>query len=175
MMNSNRKFLFVLTLGLAVPLLWSGAPVAAYQGGGYGGGGGQRGGGPRGMMSPDDQLKRLTKELDLTADQRSKIKPILVDTQKKIEDVRDNSSNGDRQAMREKLMQIRQDNNDQIRALLNDSQKEKYDKIQEQREDRMGGSRRGGSGGPGGPGGAGGDNSGSGNGGSSGSTPAPQN
>jgi hypothetical protein len=98
-----------------------------------------------------------------------------VDTQKKIEDVRDNSTNGDRQAMREKLMQIRQNNNDQIRALLNDSQKEKYDKIQEQREDRMGGNRRGGPGGPGGPGGAGGDNSGSGNGGSNGSTPAPQN
>jgi protein CpxP len=123
------------------------------------------------MMSPDDQLKRLTKELDLTADQQSKIKPILVDTQKKIEDVRDNSS-GDRQAMREKLMQIRQDNNTQIKALLNDSQKDKFDKIQEQREDRAGGNRRGG---PGGPGGAGGDNSGSGGGSSGGNTPAPQN
>ncbi|HXC33695.1 MAG TPA: hypothetical protein VNZ56_14535 [Verrucomicrobiae bacterium] len=173
-MNSYRKFLFVMALWLSVPLLWSGAPVAAYQGGGYGGGGnggGPRGGGPRGMMSPDDQLKRLTKELDLTADQQSKIKPILVDTQKKIEDVRDNSS-GDRQAMREKLMQIRQDNNTQIKALLNDSQKDKFDKIQEQREDRAGGNRRGG---PGGPGGAGGDNSGSGGGSSGGNTPAPQN
>jgi hypothetical protein len=170
-MNSYRKFLFVMALWLSVPLLWSGAPVGAYQGGGYGGGGGQRGGAPRGMMSPDDQLKRLTKELDLTADQQSKIKPILVDTQKKIEDVRDNSS-GDRQAMREKLMQIRQDNNTQIKALLNDSQKDKFDKIQEQREDRAGGNRRGG---PGGPGGAGGDNSGSGGGSSGGNTPAPQN
>lgn len=167
MMNSYRKFLLILTLGLAVPLLWGGA-AAAYQGGGYGGGGGQRGGGPRGMMSPDDQLKRLTKELNLTADQQSKIKPILVDTQKKMEDARDNS-NGDRQAMREKFMQIRQDNNDQIRALLNDAQKDKFDKMQEQREDRAGG-RRGGPGGPGGAGGAGGDNSGSG-----GNTPAPQN
>jgi protein CpxP len=170
MMNSYRKFLFVMALWLAVPLLWSGAPAAAYQGGGYGGGGGQRGGGPRGPMSPDDQLKRLTKELSLTADQQSKIKPILVDTQKKMEDARDSSS-GDRQAMREKMMQIRQDNDNQIKALLNDSQKDKFDKMQEQREERAGGRR----GGPGGAGGAGGDSSGSSNGGSGGNTPAPQN
>jgi Spy/CpxP family protein refolding chaperone len=167
-MNSQRKFLFMLALWLAVPLFAAGV-LAAYQGGGYGGGQGR--GGPRGPMSPDDQLKRLTKQLDLTADQQSKIKPILVDSQKKMEDARD-SSNGDRQAMREKLMQIRQDTNDQIKAQLNDSQKDKFDKLQQEREDR-GGNRRGGPGGPGGAGG--GDNSGSGSGGSGGNTPPPQN
>ena len=172
-MNAHRRFGFITAFCAAVVLLATGAWAEPYQGGGYGGGGyegGQRGGGPRGMMSPDDQLKRLTKELDLTADQQSKIKPILADTQKKMEDARDNS-NSDRQAMREKMMQIRQDNNDQIRAQLNDSQKEKFDKLQEQREDR-GGNRRGGPGGPGGPGGASGGDSGSG---SSGGNAPPQN
>lgn len=169
-MNAHRRFGFIAAFCAAVVLLATGAWAAPYQGGGYGGGngGGQRGGGPRGMMSPDDQLKRLTKELDLTADQQSKIKPILVATQKKMEDARDNSS-GDRQAMREKMTQIRQDNNDQIRAQLNDSQKEKFDKLQEQREDRAGGNRRGG------PGGASGGDSGSGNGSSGSNAPAPQN
>jgi Spy/CpxP family protein refolding chaperone len=62
-------------------------------------------------------------------------------------------------------MQIRQDTNDQIRALLDDKQKEKFDKQEQQREDR-GPNRRGG--GPGGPGGQGGDNQG-------GNTPPPQN
>ena len=37
-------------------------------------------------MSPDDQLKRMTKDLNLTADQQAKIKPILVDAEKKMED-----------------------------------------------------------------------------------------
>jgi periplasmic protein CpxP/Spy len=158
-MNSKRKYLWILTLLLAVPLVATGAPAAPYQGGGYGGG--QGGGGRRGPMSPDDQLKRMTKDFDLTADQQAKIKPILVDAQKKMEDVR-NDSSGDRPAMRQKMMQIRQDANDQIRALLDDKQKEKFDKQEQERQD-MPQNRRGG-----GPGGPGGDNSG-------GNAPTPQN
>jgi Spy/CpxP family protein refolding chaperone len=150
-MNSKRKYLWILTLLLALPMLAAGAPAEAYQGGGYGGG--QGGGGRRGPMSPDDQLKRMTKDFDLTADQQTKIKPILVDAQKKMEDVR-NDSSGDRQTMRQKMMQIRQDTNDQIRALLDDKQKEKFDKQQQERQDRPQ-NRRGG-----GPGDPGGDNSG---------------
>ena len=158
-MNSKRIDLWILTLLLAVPLVATGAPAAPYQGGGYGGG--QEGGGRRGPMSPDDQLKRMTKDFDLTADQQAKIKPILVDSRKKMEDVR-NDSSGDRQTMRQKMMQIRQDTNDQIRALLDDKQKEKFDKQEQERQDRPQ-NRRGG-----GPGGPGGDNSG-------GNAPPPQN
>jgi len=155
-MSSNRRYLCILTILLAVPMLASGAPAAPYQGGGYGGGQGQGGGGRRGPgpgpMSPDDELKRMTKEFNLTADQQSKIKPILVDQQKKMEDLR-NDSSGDKQGMRQKMMQIRQDTNDAIRAQLDDKQKEKFDKQQQEREDRMQNRRGGGPGGPGGPGG----------------------
>jgi protein CpxP len=158
-MSSNRKYFWVLALFLAVPMLASSAPAAPYQGGGFGGG--QGGGGRRGPMTSDEQLKRLTKDLDLTADEQSKIKPILVDGQKKMEDAR-NDSSGDRQAMRQKMMQIRQDTNDQIRAQLDDKQKEKFDKQEQERQDRMQNRGRGG------PGGPGGDNQG-------GSPPSPQN
>jgi periplasmic protein CpxP/Spy len=158
-MNSKRKYLWILTLLLAVPMVATGAPVAPYQGGGYGGG--QGGGGRRGPMSPDDQLKRMTKDFDLTADQQAKIKPILVDAQKKMEDVR-GDSNSDRQTIRQKMMQIRQDTNDQVRTLLDDKQKEKFDKQEQERQDRPQ-YRRGG-----GPGGPGGDNS-------EGNAPPPQN
>jgi protein CpxP len=161
-MNSKRKGLWILTLLLAVPMLAAGIPAAPYQGGGYGGG--QGGGGRRGPMSPDDQLKRMTKDLNLTADQQAKIKPIFVDQQKKMDDLR-NDSSVDRQAMRGKMMQIRQDTNDQVRTLLDDKQKEKFDKQEQERQDRMQ-NRRGG--GPGGPGGPGGDNQG-------GNPPPPQN
>jgi Spy/CpxP family protein refolding chaperone len=161
-MNSKRKGLWILTLLLAVPMLASGAPAAPYQGGGPGGAQGE--GGRRGPMSPDDRLKRMTKDFNLTADQQSKIKPILVDAEKKMEDVRNNSSL-DRQTMRGKMTQVRQDTNDQVRALLDDKQKEKFDKQEQERQDRMR-NRRGG--GPGGPGGPGGDNQG-------GNPPLPQN
>ena len=158
-MNSKRKSFWILTVLLAVPMLAAGAPAAQYQGGGYGGGHGE--GGRPGPMSPDEQLKRMTKDFNLTADQQAKIKPILVDARKKMEDVR-NDSSGDRQAMRQKMMQIRQDTNDQVRALLADKQKEKFDKQEQERKDRMQ-NRQGG-----GPGGPGGDNQG-------GNPPPPQN
>jgi Spy/CpxP family protein refolding chaperone len=147
-MNSKRKYLWILTLFLAAPMLATSATAARYQGGGYGAGpgGGQAGGGRRGPMSPEEQLKRLTSDLNLTADQQTKIKPILADARKKMEVVR-SDSNGDRQAMRQKMMQIRQDTNDQIRAQLDDKQKEKFDKQEQERQDRM--QNRGG-GGPGG-------------------------
>lgn len=125
------------------------------------------GGGRRGPMSPDDQLKQMTKNFNLTADQQSKIKPILVDAQKKMEDVR-NDSSLDRPTMRQKMMQIRQDTNDQVRGLLDDKQKEKFDKQQQERQDRMQNRRGGGPGGPAGPAGPGGDDQG-------GNPPAPQN
>jgi protein CpxP len=149
-MNSRRKCLWILTLLLAVPMLAGGSPGAPYQGGGYGGG--QSGGGRRGPMSPDDQLKRMTKDFNLTADQQAKIKPILVDAQKKMEDMRSDPS-ADRQTMRQKMMQIRQDTNDQVRALLDDKQKEKFDKQEQERQGRMQNRESGGPGGPGGPGG----------------------
>ena len=160
-MTSKRDFLWILALLLAVPTLSVIVPAAPYQGGGYGGGGQRRGAGA-GPMSPDDQLKRMTKDLDLTADQQAKIKPILVDSQKKMEDLR-NDSSGDRQAMRQKMVQIRQDTNDQVRAQLNDTQKTKFDKQEQEREERMQNGRRGG-----GPGASGGDNPG-------GNAPPPQN
>ena len=164
-MRSKRNYLWILTLLLAVPMLAASAPASAFQGGGYGGGPGAEG--RRGPMTPDEQLKRMTKNLNLTADQQAKIKPILVDARKKMEDVR-NDSSGDRQAMRQKMMQIRRDTNDQVRALLDDKQKEKFDKLEQERQDRMQNGRGGGPGAPGGPGGAGGDNQG-------GTPPPPQN
>jgi Spy/CpxP family protein refolding chaperone len=144
-MNSNRTRLWILAL-LALPILPLAVFAAAYQGGGYGGGRGR-------PMSPDDQVKQMSKALNLTADQQTKLKPILADERKKMDDVR-NESSLDRRAMRDKMMQIRQDTNDQVRALLDDKQKEKWDKLQQEREDRMQNRR-------GGPAGAGGQDSGS--------------
>ena len=145
-MSSKRKYPRILTLLLAVPMMAASAPAAPYQGGVYGGGAGRGGGRGPGAMSPDEELKRLTKDYNLTADQQAKIKPILVDRQKKMEDLM-NDSGGDRQALRQKMMQIRQDTNDQIRAQLDETQKEKFDKQQKERDDRIQNHRGGGPGG----------------------------
>jgi Spy/CpxP family protein refolding chaperone len=144
-MNLKRRRSWILALLLALPMLPVVGFAAAPQGG-YGGGMGP--GGSRGGPSPDQQLKRMTKEFGLTADQQSKVKPILVDQLKKMDAVRDDTT-VTRAVMRDKMMKIRQDSNGQIRALLNDKQKDKWDKVQQEREERM--QNRGGeSGGPGG-------------------------
>lgn len=148
-MMSKRSFYLILSLLLAMPILAARASAAQYQGGG---GGQMGGGGRRGPMSPDDRLKQMTKDSDLTTDQQAKIKPILEDEQKKMMDLR-NDTTSDRQTMRTKMMQIRKDSTDQIRGLLDDTQKAKFDKMEQEREQRMQNGRRGG--GMGGPGGGG--------------------
>jgi len=154
-MQIKRKYFWILSVVLALPLLAVGGTPAQYQGQGGGPGGPGREGGRRGPMSPDDRLKQLTKNFDLTADQQTKIKPILVDQQKKMDDLR-NNSDGDRQSMRAQMMKIQQDSNDQIRAQLTDTQKDKFDQMEKERQERMQNRR----GGRGGPDGQGGDNSG---------------
>jgi hypothetical protein len=78
----------------------------------------------------------MTKTFNLTADQQSKLKPILIDERKKIDDVRDNTSL-ERSTMFDRIKQIRQDTDAKVRALLDDKQKETFDKMQHEREDRM--------------------------------------
>lgn len=140
-MKLNRARFSIFVLLLTLPILPA-AGFAAFQGEGYGR--------PdrTGAVSPEQQLKRMSKEFNLTADQQSKIRPILVDQRKKMDSVRDDSSL-DRSAMRDKMLQIRKDTNDQIRALLDDKQKAKWDKLQQEREERMQNRRGGESGGPG--------------------------
>jgi len=41
-----------------------------------------------GRMDPDTQLQHMTQQLDLTADQQSQIKPLLVERQQKLEALR---------------------------------------------------------------------------------------
>jgi len=141
-MRMQLKHFRILALFLVIPFLAAGARAAQPQGG-EGGPGGEEG--RRGPMSPDDRLKQMAKNFSLTADQQAKIKPVLVDAQKKMEDARNNSS-GDRQAMRGKIMQIMQDTNSQVRSQLDDKQKEKFDKLEQERMQKMQDRRRGGSG-----------------------------
>lgn len=88
------------------------------------GGGGQRGG----MMSPEArqaQLDALTKAVGLTDDQVAKIKAIDADSMKKMAALRE--AGGDPQEMRPKMMEIRTAQQTQIKALLTEEQKPKYD------------------------------------------------
>jgi protein CpxP len=95
-------------------------------------------------MDPDHQLARLTSALNLTTDQQSQIKPLLVDRQQKMQALMQNQSlsQDDRRAQ---ARTISQGTNNSIKALLTDDQKQKFDTMQENMR------RNGPGGGPGGP------------------------
>jgi Spy/CpxP family protein refolding chaperone len=108
-----------------------------------------QGGGGRMMMSSDQRVAAVDKAVTLTDDQKIKIKAIYEADMKKMMDLRD--SGEDRSTLMPKMMAIRTDENAQIKALLTDEQKPKYDAYLASLPQGRGP----GGGGPGGPGGAG--------------------
>ena len=122
-----------LTLGSAAAFAQeSPAPDASAQPGG-GGGGGHMG---RMQMTPDEQLARMTKHYNLSADQQTQIKPILANQQQQMMALRQDSSlsREDRMA---KMKGIREDSSTKIQAILNDTQKKQYAEDQQKMQERM--------------------------------------
>lgn len=101
----------------------------------------------RGMQSPDERLQMLTKQLNLTDDEQSKIKPILVDEQKKMEDLRSDSTLSQQDRF-QKMRDIHEDSSKQIRSNLDENQQKKFDDMQKEQQKRMQ-ERRNSGGGPG--------------------------
>jgi protein CpxP len=135
-----------LTLGSAAAFAQdSPAPDASAQPGGGGGGG--RGMG-RMQMTPDEQVARMTKRYNLSADQQTQIKPILANQQQQMMALHSDSSlsREDRMA---KMKGIRDDSSTKIQAILNDTQKKQFAEDQQKMQERM--QQRGGGAPAGGP------------------------
>jgi Spy/CpxP family protein refolding chaperone len=77
------------------------------------------------QMDPDRMLQRLTRELDLTADQQAQIKPLLVDHQQKVQALMQDQS-GSQEDRHAKMKDMGEDLHSKIAALLNDQQKQKF-------------------------------------------------
>jgi len=99
--------------------------------------------GPHGRamrMDPNRQLERLTRELNLTTDQQTQIKPLLVERQQKMQALMQDQSSApeDRRTQARSIMET---SNNSIKAILNDDQKQKFEAMQERmrRNRSMGG------------------------------------
>jgi protein CpxP len=123
-----------LTLGSAAAFAQDApAPDASAQPGGGGGGG--RGMG-RMQMTPDEQVARMTKRYNLSADQQTQIKPILANAQQQMMALRQDSSMS-RDDKMAKMKSIHEDSSAKIQAILNDSQKQKFAQDQQRRQEHM--------------------------------------
>ncbi len=92
--------------------------------------------GHRHMPTVDDQLKHLTKKLNLSDDQQAKLKPILEDQRKQMDGIRNDSSLS-REDRFSKMQEIRQSSDTQIKSVLNDDQQKNFDKMREEQANRM--------------------------------------
>lgn len=92
------------------------------------------------MQTPQERLDNLAKELNLTDDQKAKIKPILEDEHKQMQALRSDTSMSpeDRRA---KMMQVRDKMNDSIKAVLDKDQQKKYDEMMTKMRGPRGGPR----------------------------------
>jgi Spy/CpxP family protein refolding chaperone len=100
-----------------------------------------QGGGMR--RSPEEQAKNLQTQLKLTDDQTTKVTAIYKDQAVKRDSIR-TAANGDRQAMMQAMMPLMKSTGDKIKAILTPEQATAYDKLMQERMDRM---RNGGGGG----------------------------
>lgn len=82
------------------------------------------------QMNPDEQLAHMTKRLNLSADQQSQIKPILVDRQQKMQALWQDQSLS-REDRHSKAEAIQQDTRSRIEAVLNDQQKQQFEEMQQ--------------------------------------------
>jgi Spy/CpxP family protein refolding chaperone len=85
----------------------------------------QQGGGHRQPPTPDEQVARMTKRYNLSADQQTQIKPIVADAQQKMMALRGDSSMS-RDDKMAKMKSIHEDSNTKISAILNDTQKAQF-------------------------------------------------
>jgi len=87
-------------------------------------------------MNPDEQLKHLTKQLDLTADQQTQIKPILENRDAQMKQIWQDQSIAP-QDRHTKMKALQVDSKTKIEAVLNDTQKQKYEAMQAKMQERM--------------------------------------
>jgi Spy/CpxP family protein refolding chaperone len=80
----------------------------------------------------------LAEKLNLTDDQKAKLKPIIEDEMKAMHAVREDKSL-DRKAKWGKIEEIRKAHREQIRALLTPEQQKKLDELKEEHGPRPGG------------------------------------
>jgi periplasmic protein CpxP/Spy len=88
----------------------------------------------RGHMDPEKRTEHLTKELKLNSDQQAKVLEIFKSEQSQMQSLWSDSS-ASQDDRRSKMMDIRKQSSDQVRALLDADQQKKFDAMQMRQEE----------------------------------------
>jgi len=90
-----------------------------------------------GRPDPAKRTEMLTKQLNLTSDQQTKVLDILKSEQSQMEGLHSDTSLS-QEDRRSKMMDIHKTSSDQIRGLLDANQQKKWDEMQSKREQWQG-------------------------------------
>ncbi|MDP3148639.1 MAG: hypothetical protein Q8N83_05860 [Ignavibacteria bacterium] len=93
----------------------------------------------QGRMTHEERVQQYKERLKLTDDQTKKIDAILLKSEKKREELR---NSGDMENIREVMMKNMEETNAQILKILKPAQKVEFNKMVEERKNRMQGQRR---------------------------------
>jgi len=87
----------------------------------------------------DRQMEELKEGLDLSDDQEKQVREILTTGFETMRKAREGMQDGggDRDAMREKMQEMREEQSLKIKAVLSEEQFVKYEQIQQERRERM--------------------------------------
>jgi Spy/CpxP family protein refolding chaperone len=122
-----KKHLAVLAAGI----ICIAAPIAVAQDSPASNPPSDKGSWHHGPPDPAQRTQELTRKLNLTSDQQTKVQEILQSERSQMESLRqDQSQSADR---RTKMMDIHKSSDAQVRALLDANQKKKWDEMQARR------------------------------------------
>jgi hypothetical protein len=89
-----------------------------------------------GPMDPAERTRELTKQLNLTPDQQTKVQEIYESARSQMESLHHDSSLS-QEERRAKMMEIHKSSDAQVRGLLDPAQQKKWDEMQARREQMM--------------------------------------
>jgi periplasmic protein CpxP/Spy len=92
----------------------------------------EKGGWRHGPPDPAQRTQELTKKLNLTSDQQTKVQEVFQTEHTQMESLRQDNSLS-QQDRRSKMMDIHKTTDTQVRALLDSSQQKKWDEMQAKR------------------------------------------
>jgi len=95
------------------------------------------------MMSAEERVAQLDKALSLTDEQKTKIKDIYAKAGEQMREAFRGGGGGDREAARSKMMEAMRKTREDVRALLTDEQKKKFDELPQRGGGEKGGRGQG--------------------------------
>ncbi len=90
----------------------------------------------RGKAAPGDRLKELAEQLNLTDEQKEKLKPIVQEQAEKLKALREDTTLSQQDKIA-KFREIQQAGQEKIKAILTPEQQQKMDKLREQAKENF--------------------------------------